>query len=49
MVKILFSEEVPYTVDDERMKYLLVNGVIDRSGDYIDIPVPIYKKRLITA
>lgn len=49
MLKILFSEEAPYSVDDERMKYLLVNGVIARSGDYVDIPVPIYKKRLITA
>ncbi len=31
MLKILFSEEeMPYTVHDERMKYLLVNGVINR-------------------
>ncbi|MGA1866909.1 MAG: AAA-like domain-containing protein [bacterium] len=49
MLKILFTEEVLYTIDDERMTYLLVNGVIARSREYIDIPVPLYKKRLITA
>jgi len=42
MLKILFSEEeMPYTVHDERMKYLLVNGVINRSEDNVDIPVPL--------
>jgi hypothetical protein len=49
MLKILFSEEVPYTVYDERTKFLLVNGVVERLGDYVDIPVPLYKEVLITA
>ena len=49
MIKILFSEEVPYTVYDEQIKFLLVNGVVERIGDTVDISVPIYKKVLITA
>ncbi|MFH0924392.1 MAG: AAA-like domain-containing protein [bacterium] len=49
ILKILFSEEMPYTIYDERVKFLLVNGVIERIGDYVDVQVPLYKEALITA
>ena len=50
MMKVLFSEEeIPFAINDERIKYLYVNGVIDKIKGKIDIKVPIYKKVLISA
>jgi len=50
MMKVLFSEEeIPFEIDDEKVKYLSINGVIDEIDGRIDIKVPLYKKRLISA
>jgi hypothetical protein len=50
MLKVLFDEaEIPYTIDDERIKFLHVNGVIEDVGGFVDVPIPLYKKRLINA
>jgi hypothetical protein len=50
MLKVLFDEaEIPYTIDDEQIKFLHVNGVIEDAGGIVDVPIPLYKKRLINA
>jgi len=50
MLKVLFDEtKIPFTVDDERIKFLQVNGVVEDAGGFVDVPVPLYKKRLINA
>ncbi len=50
MLKVLFDEaKIPFTIDDERIKFLQVNGVIEDAGGFIDVPIPLYKKRLINA
>jgi len=50
MLKVLFDEnEIPYTVDDEQIKFLHVNGVIEDVGGIVDVPIPLYKNRLINA
>lgn len=50
MLKVLFDEtEIPYTIDDERIKFLHVNGVIEDVNGIVDVPIPLYKKRLINA
>jgi len=47
MKKILFDGPVKYSIDDEGLSFLSVNGVIEKDkDDNCFIPVPIYKKRL---
>ena len=50
MLKLLFgTEPIPYTVDNPNIAYLYAHGVITNNDGFVDIPVPIYSKRLITA
>lgn len=50
MVKLLFTQEpVPFTVNDPDIAYLYANGVVDNVNGYVQIPVPLYAKALITA
>lgn len=50
MIKVLFGEKpVPFTVDDPDIAFLFAHGVIDNSQGYVEMPVPLYSKRLINA
>jgi Cdc6-like AAA superfamily ATPase len=50
VLKILFDDsEIPFTIDDERIKDLRVHGVIADVDGFVDVPIPLYKKRLINA
>jgi hypothetical protein len=50
MLRILFDETpIPFTVDDPHIAYLYANGVIDPVDGIVQITVPLYSKRLITA
>jgi hypothetical protein len=50
MIKLLFRDEpVAFTIDDPDIAWLYANGVIDETDGYVDIPVPLYAKRLINA
>ena len=50
MLKLLFRDEpIAYTVDNMDIAYLYAHGVIDNLDGYVNIPVPLYSKRLITA
>jgi hypothetical protein len=50
MLKLLFKDEpIAYTVDNMDIAYLYAHGVIDNVDGYVNIPVPLYSKRLITA
>ncbi len=48
MIKLLFRDEpVAFTIDDPDIAWLYANGVVDETDGYVDIPVPLYAKRLI--
>ncbi|MBI3960687.1 MAG: AAA-like domain-containing protein [Chloroflexi bacterium] len=50
MLRLLFDDNpIPFTVDDENIAYLHANGVVDNVDGFVEIPVPLYSKRLITA
>lgn len=50
MLRVLFGERpIPFTVDNVDIAYLFAHGVVDKVGGYVDVPVPLYQKRLITA
>lgn len=50
MLRVLFGDNpIPFTVDDLDLAYLYAHGVVDNVGGYVDIPIPLYAKRLITA
>ena len=49
MMKVLFNGDVPFTIDDPRIGFLHVNGVVEKTDKMVDVPVPLYKKRLIAA
>lgn len=50
MLRVLFDDDpIPFSVDDPNIAFLYANGVIDNVNNYVDIPVPLYSKRLITA
>jgi len=50
MIKLLFNEEpIPFTVDTPDISFLFANGVLSNINGIVDIAVPLYKKRLITA
>lgn len=50
MIRLLFADvSIPFTVNDPDIAYLSAHGVIDNVNDYVEIPVPLYSKVLITA
>ena len=49
MLRVLFNGEVPFQIDDPATGFLHVHGVIANVDGLIDVPVPLYKKRLISA
>ncbi len=50
MMRLLFNPTpMPFSVDHPDMSYLAANGVIENIGGYVQILVPLYAKRLITA
>ncbi len=50
MLRLLFSDTpIEFLVDDESIDYLSIHGVIANVNGYVDIPIPLYRKRLITA
>jgi len=50
MIKLLFKDEpVAFTIDDPNIAWLYANGVVDETDGYVDMPVPLYAKRLINA
>lgn len=49
MLKVLFNGEVPFNIDDQRLSFLHAHGVVDDVDGIVDVPVPLYKKRLISA
>ena len=50
MLRVLFGDNpIPFTVDNLDIAYLYAHGVVDNVGGYVDVPIPLYAKRLITA
>ena len=50
MLRVLFgTEPIAYTVDDPDINYLSAHGVVANVDGYVQVPVPLYSKRLITA
>jgi AAA-like domain len=50
MLRVLFGNNpIPFTVDNLDIAYLYAHGVVDNVGGYVDLPIPLYAKRLITA
>jgi hypothetical protein len=50
MLKLLFSDElIPFTVDNPDIAFLYAHGVVEKVEGMVDITVPLYKKRLLTA
>jgi hypothetical protein len=50
MLRLLFSDAlIPFTVDDPNIAFLYAHGVVENVDDYVEVAVPLYKKRLLTA
>jgi hypothetical protein len=50
MLKLLFTDElIPFTVDNPDVAFLYAHGVVEKIEGMVDITVPLYKKRLLTA
>lgn len=50
MLRVLFgTEPIPFTVDDPNINYLSAHGVVANIDGVVQVPVPLYSKRLITA
>lgn len=50
MLRILFGNTpIPFTVDNPDIAYLYAHGVVDNVNGYVDVPIPLYAKRLINA
>ncbi len=50
MLNLLFNDKpVPFTVDQPDIAFLYAHGVVEKVGNWVDITVPLYKKRLLTA
>lgn len=50
MLKLLFTDElIPFTVDHPDIAFLYAHGVVEKVEGMVDITVPLYKKRLLTA
>ncbi len=50
MLSLLFSDKpIPFTIDQRDIAFLYAHGVVDKVGSWVEITVPLYKKRLLTA
>lgn len=50
MLRVLFGNTpIPFTVDNLDIAYLYAHGVVDNVNGYVDVPIPLYAKRLINA
>lgn len=50
MLRVLFDEApIPFTIDNPNIAFLYANGVIDNIDGTVQVLVPLYSKRLITA
>lgn len=50
MLRILFGNTpVPFTVDNPDIANLYAHGVVDNVNGHVDVPIPLYAKRLINA
>jgi len=50
MLHLLFSDAlIPFSVDDPDIAFLYAHGVVENVDDYVEVAVPLYKKRLLTA
>ena len=50
MLRILFDDApIPFTVDNPDISFLYANGIVDHVNGMVEVPVPLYSKRLITA
>ena len=50
MLRLLFNQTpLPFSIDNPDMAYLAAHGVIENIGGNVEILVPLYAKRLITA
>ncbi len=50
MLKLLFSDKlIEFTIDVPDIAWLYAHGVIDEVDGYVEVPVPLYAKRLIKA
>ena len=50
MLRVLFDDNpIPFTVNEPNIAYLYAHGVIANVAGYVDIPIPLYSKSLITA
>ena len=50
MLRVLFDDNpIPFTVNDPTIAYLYAHGVIAYVDGYVDMPIPLYSKSLITA
>jgi hypothetical protein len=50
MLRLLFTDEpIPFTVHDPDIGYLYAHGVVENINGAADVPVPLYKKSLLSA
>ncbi len=50
MIRALFDDApIPFSVDDPNIAFLHAHGVIENVNNFVEIPVPLYSKRLIAA
>jgi len=50
MLRLLFGNApIPYSIHTPTISYLTAHGVIDNVDGFVDIPVPLYSKCLVTA
>jgi len=50
MLRLLFTDDpIPFTVHHTDIGYLYANGVVENLAGMVEVPVPLYKKCLLTA
>lgn len=50
MLNLLFNDKpIPFTIDQPDIAFLYAPGVVDKVGSWVEVAVPLYKKRLLTA
>ena len=50
MLRLLFGDApISFTVDNPDISFLYANGIVDNINGKVEVPVPLYSKRLITA
>lgn len=50
MLRVLFDETpIPFTVHDPEIAFLYAHGVLDNINGSVEVPLPFYRKALITA